>query len=177
MDIRRWLEDTELPEQPPSPPEPLRLQAFSQPNKVETAPEDRPRRRKRSVTDSSLLDSCPRHKRALAAEEQSASDRCGASDRDADASSSGSSPSSQLYARKPRRKTRPERYEPAKDVKERGTQVYRHRKGESKKARRKTRRRKGDRPDHGVVQSFQAKNVPRDRLTVRRRPYKPLPKQ
>ncbi|KAF2739198.1 hypothetical protein EJ04DRAFT_559992 [Polyplosphaeria fusca] len=166
MDIREWLDHTELPERAPSLPEQLGLPAFFQPKKVEPAPKDRLRRRRRSVTDSSLLEAHPHRRKALPIERQPDIDDS-ASDSHGGASPSGSSSSSQRYARRPRRKTRPERYEPVMDVKERGTQLYRHRKNESNKVKRKARRRKGDKPGHGGIQSFQAKNVPKDRLTLK----------
>jgi hypothetical protein len=79
---------------------------------------------------------------------------------------------SNRYARRPRRKTRPEHYECPSTVVtgERGKPAHLREKGESKKPRHKSRRKKGEqgeKPSSGVVQSFHAKNVSSDRLTVR----------
>ena len=77
------------------------------------------------------------------------------------------STSTQKYTRRPRRKTRPERYDPsAKVVHERGHHAHRSQKRESKKVRRKSKRDRVQKPA-SVVQCFHAKNVARDRLTVR----------
>lgn len=176
MDIRKWLDETVLPEQPPSPHVPNSvgppiLPSPEYPKKPERAPEGR-RPRESSTSDSSLLHTRPAHQklptiRAAAgidsnADDSACSDACHPA-----GESSESSVSSQQYARRRRRKTRLERYEPAaKDVKKRGTQLYRHRKGESSKTKRKSRRKKGDKLGVGPPQSFKAKNVPKDRLTV-----------
>jgi hypothetical protein len=174
MDIRRWLDETVLPEQPPSPnlPEQLGLARFLHPKQPERASRGE-RRRKRSTSDSSLLDTrttckeVPLATGAADVEEDAEDSGCSNASSPADPSLE-SSASSQCYVRRPRRKTRPERYEPAlKDARERGMQVYRRGKGESTKKRRQSKRKKTDKPGVGLVQSFHAKNVPKDRLTVR----------
>lgn len=170
MDIQRWLDQTVLPERPASPPV-VRIEApIALPKKPEQAHKKK-RRRRHSTSDSSLLEVPPPRKKTppitREADIDQSADDSAYSDASHPTSRSGSSTSS-LYARKPRRKTRPERYEPTlKDVKGRGRHIHRHRKGESKKTQRKPRRRKVDKPGSGIVQSFYAKNVPRDRLTVR----------
>lgn len=169
MDIQRWLNETELPEQPPSPakrrdPAPrLPVKEFDQ------APLGN-RRRKPSTSDSSLLESPPQIKKAQPLAPQKGSDEgadeSACSDASRSSTSSESSTSSDPYARRPRRKTRIERYEPAsKHIKERGTHSRRHRKGEPSRTKRK-RKRKVDNVGIGTVQGFQAKNVSKDRLTV-----------
>lgn len=158
-----------LPEQPPSPPEqqpgfPPILQS------TETGQTHRERRtRRRSTSDSSLLDTRPRRKQISAIEKEDDVENSACSNALHSAGHfSGSSTSSQPYARRPRRKTRPERYDPtAKDVNERGMHTRQRRKGESKKTKRKSKPSRAEKPGTGIVQSFQAKNVPRDRLTVR----------
>ncbi|KAF2869443.1 hypothetical protein BDV95DRAFT_100711 [Massariosphaeria phaeospora] len=170
MDIRRWLDETVLPQQPPSPPEQRSLAPIPRREEPKQAPKQKSRR-KRSTSDSSLLDAHPRRRKASPVEHKSDIEESADEDACSDASksssrSSGSSTSSQPYARRPRRKTRPERYEPtSKDIKERGTHLPRRGKGESKKTKRKSRRKKAEKPGAGMVQSFHAKNVPRDRLT------------
>ncbi|KAF2468098.1 uncharacterized protein BDR25DRAFT_344409 [Lindgomyces ingoldianus] len=171
MDIRTWLADIELPERPPTLSEQLGLPPFLHP-KGESPKEVR--RRKRSTSDSSLLDTRPGRQippsiRHGADIDDSAEDSACSHATSALGDSAGNSKSSHPYARRPRRKTRLERYEPtSKDVKGRGKQVYQTRSGESRKTRRKSRRKKADQ-GVGLVQSFHAKNVPRDRLTLKPR--------
>ncbi|KAF2634169.1 hypothetical protein P280DRAFT_414355 [Massarina eburnea CBS 473.64] len=143
MDIRKWLDETVLPHQPPSPIE---------------------RKRKACASDSSLLDAPPRRKPSPSVEIEESPDESAESD--ASHPSSGTSSPSQPYAPRPRRKTRPERYEPtAKDGKERGSHGRRHQKGESTQTKPKSRRKKVDKGSIG--QNFHAQNVPKDRLTLK----------
>ncbi|KAF2118552.1 hypothetical protein BDV96DRAFT_643794 [Lophiotrema nucula] len=182
MDIRKWLNETVLPEQPPTLPEHLGLAPFLRVKEVEQ--QERRPPRKRNTSDSSLLEARPRRRKTHVHEELQV-DHAAPIERESDIvddSASGSccsnassrctsSQLSQPHARKPRRKTRPERYEPApaKGVKERGTHVHHRRKGESIKTKRKSRRKKADKPGIGLVQSFHAKNVHGDRLTLKPR--------
>lgn len=177
MDIRKWLQETVLPEQPVSPTRLEQSGPDAPPHP--TAPERdlrAGRRRKRSTSDSSLLRTRTIRREPSLVERRAAIVDSGDDSAYSDAHhppvhSSESSSSSQQYARKPRRKTRPERYEPtSKGAKGRGTQVNRHRKDESKKKKHSSRRKKADKPGAGLVQSFHAKNVPKDRLTVREQP-------
>jgi hypothetical protein len=165
MDIQRWLDETVLPEQPPSPADNHRKAPTLPAKKSEHVPREK-RRREPSTSDSSLLHIPPRRKQTpptpQAGVDQSV-DSSASSDASHPSSGSGSSTSSHRYARKPRRKTRPERYEP---VKERGTHIHRHRKGESNQTRRRHKRKNVEKQGTGIVQGFHAKNVPRDRLTV-----------
>jgi hypothetical protein len=159
MDIRKWLDETVQSEAPGEPVE----------HRKQAEPTKRRRQRKRSKSDSSFLTPAPpslRRRRKsspeivqkAALERRTADDS--ASEAPQEATVSDSSTSSR-YARKPRRKTRPELYEP-------GCHADRGRKGESKKTRRKSKRKKREQPGiGGIVQNFQAKNVSGDRLTVR----------
>jgi hypothetical protein len=180
MDIRTWLDGTVRPEPLPS-PDPLRQPGpprFHPPKEPEGhaagAGARRARRRPRqSSEDSSLLAAPTVRSETPPSETEADIDGSGDDTACSDAyhpahhAPPESSTSSQQYARRPRRKTRPELYEPTpKDAKERGTQLYRHRKGESNRSKRKSRRRKADKPGVGLVQSFHAKNVSKDRLTV-----------
>lgn len=93
--------------------------------------------------------------------------------------SSRSNPSSQCYARKPRRKTHPERYEPPpKRLKGWGNRVHpsrkggsNNRKGEPNKSRHAPRRTRAEQSGNGIGYDFHAKNVSGHRLTVRAAMY------
>jgi hypothetical protein len=132
------------------------------------------RLRKRSKSDSSLLDPHSGHPQKSSPNERKAPTDGGTEESASEARQATSSDSiqSNRYARRPRRKTRPDHYENPSNVVtgERGKPAHRRGKGESKKPRRKSRRKKGEqgeKPSSGVVQSFHAKNVSSDRLTVR----------
>ena len=129
MDIQKWLDEIVQPETPPG-----------------TTKRKAPRKRSRS--DSSLLGPRPPSPRPQQA------DSDGGTSKALHTTLSNCSTSSR-YARKPRRKTRPELYEP-------GSRVLQRHKAKSKKTRHK---RSKALPD--MVQNFQAKNVSGDRLTVR----------
>jgi hypothetical protein len=138
MDIRKWLDETVQPE---APRDPINLQQTTKPAK----------RKRRRRPDSSILDPRPLASSPHLSVDDSAGEAVQATCSD--------SSSSSRYARKPRRKTRLERYEPA-------PHAHGHCKGESKKTRRKPRCKKSEMPP-GVMHTFQAKNVSGDRLTVR----------
>jgi hypothetical protein len=172
MDIRKWLAETANPissEQP-------EVDRFLLPRQPDTVPDAR-RRRKRSSSDSSLLKAAspqPRHKGVTAKK----LDRCevpsvvneGYSDITLSTSggSTGSSAASQRYARKPRRKTRADKYDVGSkraNAQDEGQRPSR--KSESRKSKRKSRRRKDEKTHNGIGQEFQARNVSKERLTVR----------
>lgn len=171
MDIQQWLDRTVLPEQPPS----LPCQRSDGPSSCHGErgwPPKEKRRRKPSTSDSSLLNAPRQRMRAPPITREAGVDESADDGASPDASRltspSGSSTSSQHYARRPRRKTRPERYEPAlKDAKGRGTHASRARNRESNRTKRKPRRKRVEAPASGVVLGFDAKNVSGDRLTVR----------
>jgi len=170
MDIRKWLDETVLPEQPPSLPDHHRsLVPLFQPRAIEQTHREK-HGRKRSTSDSSLLDTRPQRRKTSPIEDVADVEKNACSEASHPASqSSGGSKLSQKYARRPRHKTRPERYEAtAKEVKKRGTHTHRLRKGETKKTKRKSKSKNAEKSGPSTVQSFQAKNVPSDRLTVRR---------
>jgi hypothetical protein len=171
MDIQRWLDETVLPEQPPSPAAKKCHDASNLGVDMLNQTPRKKRRRRSSTSDSSLLKAPPQHTRMPPARQatlKESADESVRSDASRSFTVSESSTSSQPYARKPRRKTRLERYEPvSKDGNERGTHTRRHRKGESGRKKRKHKPSKLDKPGTGIVQGFQAKNVSKDRLTVR----------
>lgn len=177
MDIRTWLDGTVRPEPLPSPdplerPGPPRFLRSKEPEGQAKAKGRRGQRQWPSTSDSSLLAAPAARKRTPPTKSEADIDGSGDGSACSDAyhpahHASVSSTSSQQYARRPRRKTRPELYEPtSKDAKERGTQLYRRPRGESNKSKRKSRRKKAAKPGVGLVQSFHAKNVLKDRLTV-----------
>ncbi|KAF1975864.1 hypothetical protein BU23DRAFT_529815 [Bimuria novae-zelandiae CBS 107.79] len=174
MDIHKWLNETVLPQQPPSPHNrgvehhALRLEQAERDSREK-------RKRKQSTSDSSLLDDPPQRKKVVLPERGNTVEEDAYEGTRTDASHptscSESSASTDPYKRKPRRKTRLERYEPVPPAhaKKRGTHTQRHKKGESKKIRRMSRRKKADKQGSGIVPSFQANNVATDRLTLKPR--------
>lgn len=82
------------------------------------------------------------------------------------------STSSERYARRPRRKTRPGRYEHSPKVAgEWGRHVHRSRKGVVQKTQGKSKRKHEKKHGSGVGQDFYAKNVTGDRLTLKPREH------
>jgi hypothetical protein len=173
MDIRRWLDDTVDAEAPLSPQSKPGFPSLLRPERSKHHFEDA-RGRKRSKSDSSLLapqsqlPNVPTSGRSSPAYRSVGDSACSEVSHPTHSGSAQSESSSQLYARKPRRKTRPDRYEPSsKQYEGRGKHVHRSRKGDGKKSRRASRRKKkGDKLGTGIEQSFHAKNVTSDRLTV-----------
>jgi hypothetical protein len=164
MDIRKWLDETVQPEVPLEPIEHLQRTRKTKPAKQK-------RQRKRSKSDSSLLDprSDPLQKPAANEPKPPTDGGTGQSASEARQTTPSDSSSNNRYARRPRRKTRPEHYEHSSKAitKEWGNYAHRRGEGESKKPRRKSRCKKSEKPGNSTVQNFQAKNVSSDRLTVR----------
>lgn len=171
MDIRKWLAATEnsvLSEQP-------KAEHCLLSRQPDTVPDAR-QRRKRGSSDSSLLKAhSPRLRRKSVSVDER--DRFGVPDAidesHSDASRPGSTESaassvvSQRYARKPRRKTRADKYDiGSKRTKKRSDDQRPSRKSESRKSKRKSRRQKGNKTHNGIGHDFQASNVSKDRLTV-----------
>jgi hypothetical protein len=168
MDIHKWLSETVLPQQPPSPPGQREECHLTRIHGLERAPREK-RGWEQSTSDSSLLDAPPQHKKAPPSGRVPPTEKeaVGHTDASHPTARSERSVSSEPYRRKPRRKTRPERYGPlSKDAEERGLHAQRREKDESNKERRTSQRKKASKSASGIVQSFQAKNVPRERLTV-----------
>jgi len=175
MDIQKWLDDTAEAKAPPDSTETPGSNFFQRAEKPKPVFKEK-HGRKRRQSDSSLLDPQPHAHKAPPKESKPPTECSPDASLYSDASrpsrsdSAESESSSHRYARKPRRKTRLERYEP-KPVKERGKHVHRSRKDESKQTRRKSKRKKVEKSGSAVAQSFHAKNVSRDRLTVRTSGY------
>jgi hypothetical protein len=170
MDIERWLNETAEVEPLPKPTHTSGSNFFQPPATGRPVFKDK-RARKRTKSDSSLLVPHPHSYTApkeptLPNEEGSGESTHSEESHPSHNSSIESASLSQHYARKPRRKTRPERYEP-KQPKERGQHIHQSRRNELKRSRRKSKGKKGEKLDSGVAQTFHAKNVSRDRLTVR----------
>ena len=167
-----WLDETALPKQPPSLPGQLEPSAPLTAKEIEKKRGER-RRRRHSTSDSSFLDMCPTRKKTPPVEyepdaEGSVCSGASHSESHSEGISRSSSISNQMYARQLRRKTRLGRYNPpTKDFRERGKHAHWHRKGESKKRKPKSKPKMSVKPGGGIIQSFRAKNVPSDRLTVR----------
>ncbi|KAF3046458.1 hypothetical protein E8E12_009641 [Didymella heteroderae] len=173
MDIRKWLAETE---NPASSEQPELDRFLLPPSQHHTVPDAR-RRRKRSSSDSSLLEAASPQlwRKGTTAKKL---ERCevpsvvneGHSDISHSASGrpTGSSAASQRYARKPRHKTRADKYDivsgKAKDQYE-GQRPSR--KSESRKSKRRSRRKKNESTHNGIGQDFQAGNVSKDRLTLK----------
>ncbi|KAF1989562.1 hypothetical protein K402DRAFT_326571, partial [Aulographum hederae CBS 113979] len=86
-------------------------------------------------------------------------------------SESASTRSSEHYERRPRHKTRPEKYEPRSDKERERKRRGRAKKGDESKKRDKTSKRKRKKGKSGtdVSHNFHAKNVAQDRLTLKPR--------
>ncbi|KAF2627751.1 hypothetical protein BU25DRAFT_448249 [Macroventuria anomochaeta] len=172
MDIRKWLAETESPVPSKQPG----VEHFLLPRQPDHVPNVR-RRRKRSSSDSSLLKASspqPRRKGVPAIERDHRDVRDAFDRAHSDAScsttseSTNSSTASQRYARKPRRKTRPDKYGAgSKRVKEQDKSHRPSRKNESRKSKRKSKRRKDDMTHNGIGQDLKARNVSKDRLTLK----------
>ena len=166
MDIQKWLNETLLPRQPPGP---THFSRIPPDGSGQAAQSDRDER-KLGASDSSVIEALPRPSMVSPARLQAVQEHSRIAQDNPSSSShngSGSDGSSQPYARKPRRKTRAERYKPAsKGGHERGSHGRRRRKGESTRTKPKAKRGKVNRQS-SIAQSFHAKNVLKDRLTVR----------
>ena len=167
MDIRKWLKETVQPE-PISEhsPEPVRSKH------VDSAPKRR--HRVHDTSDSSLLEPFYRAASASPNEcnhpaERDANDHVEGEDlRSTYSHSSSIQDSPQRYARRPRHKTRPERYEPSHTIAGRKKKdARRPDAGESRKSRRKPKQKTVGRSGNNTAHDFHAKNVFTDRLTVR----------
>ncbi|KZM25594.1 hypothetical protein ST47_g3294 [Ascochyta rabiei] len=172
MDVRKWLAETEDPTLLERPV----VEPFLLPRLSEAVPVTR-RRRKRSLTDSSLLKaplSQTRGKGIPAIERdrrhvQDVADRAyGDTSHSTRSEFASNSTASQRYTRKPRHKTRPNRYEiGTKKDKGPDDNPRPNRRSELRRSKRKCRRSIVENTHSGIRQEFQAKNVSRDRLTLK----------
>lgn len=166
MDIRKWLAEIELPVRSGR----SRVEGFEPERKVVIPGAGR--RRKRSSSDSSLLkaQSPQPGRRGISVGEHTGHaaqgfDRTlGSPPHLSRSDSSHSGAKERPYARKSRRKTRPEKYTAASKRREEKAQARRpNRKNESKKSEHKSEQKK----DYsGVEREVQAEKLSKDRLTV-----------
>lgn len=166
MDICKWLDETIFPEHPQSPH--TTLQLAEQDPRATTRPLF-PRRRSESsiLEQSSGTHRKKRKKRNIPASARMPECACGKVPVRVDSESSHGSEPSERYARKPRRKTRPDRYEPSLKVADRNTHVHQSRKDDSKKIRRPSKRKRKTTTGGGIGHEFCASNVSSDRLTLK----------
>lgn len=171
MDIQRWLDETAEAETPQKPVETTATNFFyptEQPKPVFVAKRKRPR----TKSDSSILALQPTPRKAplkapgLPVEDGTDASACSEESRSSHSYSTESDSSSHYYARKPRRKTRPDRYEP-KRSKESRKHVHPSRRDKSKKSKARSKNKRRKHADSAAGQTFHAKNVSQDRLTVR----------
>lgn len=178
MDIDKWLEGTVETAERTRLPDQLGFPAFLYPNGKPVLERSMRRhgKRMRHSADSSILtpdkpDAAPPRREPDSAQQlfkllPSCQDSTRAP---SSAHAADSDEDSGQYRRQPRRKTRPERYEaktakePAKDQDRR----KRKRGKQDKDAKPSRTRRKGRSGVADVVHTFHARNVPRERLTVR----------
>jgi hypothetical protein len=171
-----------LSEEPTSLPDQLGLPQFLHPKGDRKGPSGhagasasarkRQSKNKQASSDSSLLQARKHHTGKNAVEHEApinarANRASSPAPHRSHHSSSVSHAADQRYKRKPRHKTRPDLYEPKQEApKERESREHRRGQDESRKEKRKSRRKKTNNPGAGLVQSFHANNVPRERLTV-----------
>jgi len=172
MDISKWLEGTAGSDHL-NPTLQVQLPALLRAeNEVEYMGSDRHKRRRRARTDSSLIapnditvPTAPvTHRRKSESYADETAPDVQTSSSESKSESNGTEPS-QRYERRPRRKTRPDRYEPKPD-KDKKRKKLSHKEKETSQRHRKSRRKRRDKLRADPGQSFHADNVPQERLTV-----------
>jgi hypothetical protein len=178
MDIDKWLEGTVVAAERTTLPDQLGFPALLHPT-YKPAVERSARRygkRMRHSADSSILEplepvAAPSRRKLVLAHgsEHMPPSRQDHGRAPSSAHRAESDANSVHYQRKPRRKTRPERYE-AKTAEEPAEDRGKHerKRGKKDKDAKHARKRQEDKSGLAdIVQTFHAKNVPRERLTVR----------
>lgn len=183
MDIQQWLAETADRAAPDRSddhrfPDAFRAHPHAQGREEQLGRSYRRKKRKRASSDSSIIVPRPTNRSRTQAAQRSLPSERGRSAESADRvfqhsaySSPDASPSpgpapEKTYERRPRHKTRPDRYEP-KQKKSKGDHDARKERKSGKKRRKSHRSGDGGRTA-GLVQSFQLKNGPKNsRLTVR----------
>ncbi|KAK5150484.1 hypothetical protein LTR04_006798 [Oleoguttula sp. CCFEE 6159] len=175
MDIDQWLKNANIAETP-TVPQQLGFPTFlHDKHEVTDQPRSHRLKRKRASSDSSLLApgflQKPAEKDDVPARDGNMSDYDSSSSCSSSAEDSASQPEPppKTYERRARHKTRPDLYEPKSGHKNRRegerTQKKKRRKKDSKGKQHKSKRKESR--SAGLVQSFHAKNVPKDRLTMK----------
>lgn len=171
MDVRTWLGGVDLGDGEATLPEKLGIPDFLRP-KIKEVEKPRTRRKlQRSRSDDSLLEIAaiekPKGRKTKRKhDEQSSSETQSLMSQKSFESQSQTSESLDDYTKRPRRRTRSDRYDPKpREQRRRKHEGHRKkdRKGEKRKLKHATDKRLSD-----MVTSYRAKNVPRPRLTVGR---------
>ena len=171
MDIQKWLGEIVDPDTPSNPTisDPRKPLPLSSP-RMARSHINRKHGQKPGRSDSSLLDPLtqqedkPAREQKIHHKERIRENHRSQGSQEMRRESSESLASSHQYVRRPRHKTRPERYEPPKVARQRDSHSHSKRRVETNEPKRKFKRKKND---GGMVQSFHAANVSSDRLTVR----------
>lgn len=176
MDIQKWLENTADREPPDGTSDDLHIPDFLPPDRIRPSRVGATYRhkRKRASTDSSIIAPRPdSHRNAKAPVRSSSPDHVrGAEDAATGSQSAESSDTTtthrapaKTYEKRPRHRTRPDRYEPKAKKRKQDREGRKER--EAKQKRRKSHRSGDGGRTAGLVQSFQLKNGPKNnRLTV-----------
>jgi len=172
MDIRKWLDEIVYPEHPTS------LQSLPLAKSPRQLPHPQPVTRVKPVrnqsrSDSSILELSSGQRRTTR-KHRKPTTRAGTAEgahgeipvHIGSESSHGSDPT-ERYVRRPRRKTRPDRYDPSSKIAARDTYVHQSRKDESNQLHRPSKRRRKANMGGGIGHDFRASNVSGHRLTVR----------
>ena len=173
MDIQKWLDEIVQPDPLPNSIEQPAGESCSQCRTSKPTLKRRNLQTQRD-SDSSVLsirsqqEERPKKRRRHGKGDRSTSDTDTASFQERCSSSTRTTATSQRYARRPRHKTRPERYESTSKAKK---EVRAHpqsgRRGVVKNPRRKSKGKKIGKQGDETAQNFRANNVSGDRLTVR----------
>ena len=170
MDIDQWLLNTSAPEGEGLAAR-LGIPSFLQRANPEPIRPTHKRKRSQPPRESSLLEETVSLQRDASEAHQGALQEALESGSPSRASSRAVSTSvsavtsTGLYKRKPRKKTRVDRYDPKPRKSKRRRQTKREDREETRN--RKKSRRSKEKHGSGVIQAFRAKNVASDRLTVR----------
>ncbi|KAH6638376.1 hypothetical protein C7974DRAFT_159766 [Boeremia exigua] len=172
MDIRKWLAETESPVRFKRPD----VEHFLLPKQPDPVPHTR-RRQKCSSSDSSLLEELPSQSRPkdISTLEKPRNDvrdavevACSVAAHSAFSNSVGSSAARQRYARQPRRKIRPGKYDTqSKKLKEQKQTLHSDRAIGSKKSKQKSKQRSDGKLHNGIGHESLARTNSKDRLTLK----------
>jgi hypothetical protein len=162
MDINQWIESLEQANPPSKPP-----LSDDQPHAT--------RKRRRGSGTSSLLEPFVNRERRDIKDRQPVVSVSSSSSNPSDAtpastSSASSAPSisssSERYQRRPRHRTNADKYHLKPKSKSQSRKKKKKEKEKEKKSKHARRKKRKSKAVTGLVQTFQAKNVPKDRLTV-----------
>jgi hypothetical protein len=168
MDINQWIESLEQANPPGKPP-----LSVDQPHAT--------RKRRRGSRTSSLLEPFSNHERrdikdrqpvvSVGSSNSDSSDATSASTSSASSAPSISS-SSGKYQRRPRHRTKADKYHLKSISKSQPRKKKKKEKEKEKKPKHASRKKRKSKAVTGLVQTFQARNVPKGRLTVCSKPQR-----